>query len=146
MTMNSMNGGPRSSLRMEFPRHRLTELRSLGNGAYGQAFLARASGKREGDKAVTVVVKSLVNGDDRVREAFNKEMNALCGLRHDNVVTLVGVCKEDEPLYMIFESMEKVCLVDFFVIAKQSLVNLERNSSYNTEVVHIIKQLFHSIL
>jgi len=52
-------------------------------------------------------VKALSSNDDQVREEFNKEMEALCGLQHDNVVSLLGVCKDDEPLYMIFESMEK---------------------------------------
>ena len=102
---------------MEFPRHDLEALRSLGNGCYGRAFLARASGIRDGEKETMVVVKALVSNDDQVREEFNKEMEALCGLQNDNVVALLGICKEDEPSYMIFESLEKVCVVIYFFLS-----------------------------
>lgn len=96
---------------MEFPRHDLEALRSLGNGAYGRAFLARASGIRDGERETMVVVKALVSNDDQVREEFNKDIDALCNLHHENVVALLGVCKEEEPFYMIFESLEKVCFM-----------------------------------
>lgn len=109
MTMNPIYRSQPSYDKMEFPRHDLEALRSLGNGAYGRAFLARASGIRDGEKETMVVVKALVSNDDQVREEFNKEMEALCGLQQCNVVALLGVCKEDEPFYMIFESLEKVC-------------------------------------
>lgn len=114
MTMNPIYRSQPSYDKMEFPRHDLGAIRSLGNGSYGRAFLARASGIRDGEKETMVVVKALSSNDDQVREEFNKEMEALCGLQHENVVTLLGVCKEDEPLYMIFESMEKVCVIDFY--------------------------------
>lgn len=113
MTMNPIYRSQPSYDKMEFPRHDLGAIRSLGNGSYGRAFLARASGIRDGEKETMVVVKALSSSDDQVREEFNKEMEALCGLQHENVVALLGVCKEDEPLYMIFESMEKVCVIDF---------------------------------
>ncbi|XP_027036613.1 inactive tyrosine-protein kinase 7-like [Pocillopora damicornis] len=107
MTMNPIYRSHPGYDKMEFPRHDLEAIRSLGNGAYGRAFLARASGIRDGEKETMVVVKALVSNDDQVREDFNKEMEALCGLQHDNVVTLLGVCKDEEPFYMIFESLEK---------------------------------------
>lgn len=110
MTMNPIYRSHPGYDKMEFPRHDLEAIRSLGNGAYGRAFLARASGIRDGEKETMVVVKALVSNDDQVREDFNKEMEALCGLQHDNVVTLLGVCKDEEPFYMIFESLEKVRL------------------------------------
>ena len=118
MTMNPIYRSQPSYDNMEFPRHDLEALRSLGNGAYGRAFLARASGIRDGEKETMVVVKALVSNDDQVREEFNKDIDALCNLHHDNVVALLGVCKEDckegEPFYMIFESLEKVCFMISF--------------------------------
>lgn len=111
MTMNPVYRSQPSYDKMEFPRHDLDVLRSLGNGAYGRAFLARASGIRDGEKETMVIVKSLGSKDNQVREEFNKEMEALCGLQHDSVVVLLGVCKDEEPIYMIFESMEKVCVI-----------------------------------
>lgn len=107
MSMNPVYRSQPSYDNMEFPRHDLESLRSLGNGAYGRAFLARASGICDGEKETMVVVKSLNSNDDQVQEEFHKEMESLVGLRHDNVVTLLGVCKEGEPIYMIFESLDK---------------------------------------
>ena len=114
MTMNPIYRSQPSYDNMEFPRHDLEALRSLGNGAYGRAFLARASGIRDGERETMVVVKALVSNDDQVREDFNKDVDALCNLHHENVVTLLGVCKEEEPFYMIFESLEKVCFMMFY--------------------------------
>lgn len=111
MTMNPIYRSQPSYDNMEFPRHDLEALRSLGNGAYGRAFLARASGIRDGERETMVVVKALVSNDDQVREEFNKDVDALCNLHHENVVALLGVCKEEEPFYMIFESLEKVCFM-----------------------------------
>lgn len=98
------------NMKLEFPKLDLEELLNLGNGAYGRAFLGRANGIRDNEKDSMVVVKSLYSNEDHVREQFNKEMEALCGLQHNNVVALLGVCSRDEPFYMIFELMEKVCV------------------------------------
>ncbi|KAL9952198.1 hypothetical protein ACROYT_G039413 [Oculina patagonica] len=65
MTMNPIYRSQPSYDKMEFPRHDLEALRSLGNGAYGRAFLARASGIRDGEKETMVVVKALVSNDDQ---------------------------------------------------------------------------------
>ena len=120
MAMNPVYRSQPSYDSMEFPRHDLETIRSLGNGVYGRASLARASGIRDGEKETMVIVKSLSSGDDQVREEFNKEMEALVGLRHENVVGLLGVCKEVEPVLMIFESLEKVWIViSTFCLAHQ---------------------------
>ena len=95
---------------MKFPRHDLELLKILGNGAYGRAYLVLATGIRDCEDKTTVVVKSLLSDDERAREEFNYEMNALRGLRHKNVITLLGFCNEVEPTYLIFESVNKVCI------------------------------------
>ncbi|XP_015753854.1 PREDICTED: inactive tyrosine-protein kinase 7-like [Acropora digitifera] len=115
MAMNPVYRSQPSYDSMEFPRHDLETIRSLGNGVYGRASLARASGIRDGEKETMVIVKSLSSGDDQVREEFNKEMEALVGLHHENVVGLLGVCKEVEPVLMIFESLEKGDLKQFLL-------------------------------
>ena len=95
---------------MKFPRHDLELLKILGNGAYGRAYLVLATGIRDCEDKTTVVVKSLLSDDERAREEFNYEMNALRGLQHKNVITLLGFCNEVEPTYLIFESVNKVCI------------------------------------
>lgn len=95
---------------MKFPRHDLELLKILGNGAYGRAYLVLATGIRDCEDKTTVVVKSLLSDDERAREEFNYEMNALRGLQNKNVITLLGFCNEIEPTYLIFESVNKVCI------------------------------------
>ena len=68
------------------------------------------TGIRDCEDKTTVVVKSLLSDDERAREEFNYEMNALRGLQHKNVITLLGFCNEVEPTYLIFESVNKVCI------------------------------------
>jgi len=108
---------------MEFPRHDLEALRTLGNGSYGRAFLARASGIKDGERETMVVVKSLMSKDDIQKEDFWRELNALINMDNPHVVALLGVCREMDPIYMIFESFDKVksasccsCLVIIVVI------------------------------
>ncbi|EDO41236.1 predicted protein [Nematostella vectensis] len=100
---------------MEFPRHDLEALRTLGNGSYGRAFLARASGIKDGERETMVVVKSLIAKDDIVREDFTRELESLVNMEHSNVVSLLGVCRDSEPFYMIFECFEKGDLKQFLL-------------------------------
>lgn len=97
-------------LEFEFPKHDLVEILTLGNGAYGHAFLAKASGIQDNEKDSMVVVKSLRSKEDRVQQEFKEEMEALLGLQHTNVVSLLGVCTLEEPAYIIYELVEKVCI------------------------------------
>ena len=105
--------------KMQFPRHDLETLRTVGNGSYGRALIARASGIKDGEKETMVMVKALMSKDDIVKEDFTKEIETLANLCHDNVVCLLGVCREEEPYFMIFEHLEKV-LYTFFTISALS--------------------------
>ena len=97
-------------LEFEFPKHDLVEILTLGNGAYGHAFLAKANGIQDNEKDSMVVVKSLRSKEDRVQQEFKEEMEALLGLQHTNVVSLLGVSTLEEPAYIIYELVEKVCI------------------------------------
>jgi serine/threonine protein kinase len=111
MALQPVNGKPGNYNKMEFPRHDLEALRTLGNGSYGRAFLARASGIKDGERETMVVVKSLIAKDDILKEDFRREMGALVNMDNPHVVSLLGVCRDMDPLYMIFESLEKVCVM-----------------------------------
>ena len=108
MTLNPVYRRGANYDKMDFPRHDIEALRTLGNGSYGRVFLARASGIQDGERETMVLVKALMSKDDIVREDFNKEMEMLSTMENSNVVTLLGVCKGEDPFYMIFESTEKV--------------------------------------
>ncbi|KAK3732021.1 hypothetical protein QZH41_006881 [Actinostola sp. cb2023] len=107
MALQPINGKVTNYNKMEFPRHDLEALRTLGNGSYGRAFLARASGIKDGERETMVVVKSLMSKDDIQKEDFLRELNSLINMDNPHVVALLGVCRDMDPLYMIFESLEK---------------------------------------
>lgn len=108
MPLQPVNGKPANYNKMEFPRHDLEALRTLGNGSYGRAFLSRASGIKDGERETMVVVKSLMSTDEIQKEDFWRELNALVKMDNPHVMTLLGVCRDIAPQYMIFEYLEKV--------------------------------------
>ena len=100
--------------KLQFPRQDLEALRTLGSGSYGNVFLAKASEIVEGESTSIVVVQSLTSKDDDVKKDFMKKMEML-SLSHENIAKLLGVCREEEPLYLISEYPEQVNLATFFV-------------------------------
>ena len=93
--------------KLQFPRHDLEALRTLGNGSYGNVFLAKASEIVEGEGTSIVVVQSLTSKDEEVKKEFMKTMEKL-SLKHKNIGKLLGVCQEEDPMYLISEYPEQV--------------------------------------
>ena len=99
-----------------YPRADLEALRTLGSGTYGNVFLAKASEIVEGESSSIVVVQSLTSNDEAVRRDFMKRMEML-SLKHENIAKLLGVCQEEEPMYLISEYPEQVInTADFMYI------------------------------
>ncbi|XP_025105035.1 inactive tyrosine-protein kinase 7-like isoform X2 [Pomacea canaliculata] len=89
--------------RFHYPRHELHTLGIMGKGCFGDVFLAKARSLRLGDQETLVVVKSLLTkGENEVRE-FCAEMEMFARMDHPNVVKLIGVCREQEPHFLITE-------------------------------------------
>ena len=93
--------------KLQFPRHDLEALRTLGNGSCGNVFLAKASEIVEGEGTSIVVVQSLTSKDEEVKKEFMKTMEKL-SLKHKNIGKLLGVCQEEDPMYLISEYPEQV--------------------------------------
>lgn len=81
-----------------------------GHGAYGEVSIARAQGIRDGEDATTVLVKALETKDDNLQLNFRGEIDMLNKLNHENIVKLLGICKDGEPQLMITEYLDWVCL------------------------------------
>ncbi|XP_038046577.1 inactive tyrosine-protein kinase 7-like [Patiria miniata] len=92
--------------KLQFPRHDLQTLVVIGHGSYGEVFLARAVGITEGVEATTVMVKALQSKNESQQMDFRREMDMLSKLCHENVVKLLGMCREAEPQLMISEYLE----------------------------------------
>ena len=91
----------------EYPRENLETLRTLGNGTYGNVFLAKAADINESESSSIVVVQSLTSTDEAAKKDFLRRMEML-SLQHENIAKLLGVCREEDPMYAISEYPEQV--------------------------------------
>lgn len=66
-------------------------------------FLAKARGIRAGEIETQVVVKSLLSKEDPHYYEFQREMDMYARLDHNNVIKMLGVCREVEPQFYITE-------------------------------------------
>ena len=91
----------------QYNRDKLTYICDLGEGHFGLVIRAEAEGMGPGTDKCTVAVKVLKEGaSSTARTEFFKEAALMVGFDHQNILKLLGVCIEQEPLCMIFEYME----------------------------------------
>ncbi|XP_031710867.1 discoidin domain-containing receptor 2 isoform X1 [Anarrhichthys ocellatus] len=126
ITAVNMNlfAGTDSSMR-EFPRDKLTFKEKLGEGQFGEVHLCEAEGMQdfldedlsiEGnrDSPLLVAVKTLrEDANKNARNDFLKEIRIMSRLRDPNIVRLLAVCVDTDPLCMITEYMENGDLNQF---------------------------------
>lgn len=97
---------------MEFPREKLVFKEKIGDGQFGEVHLGEAEGLGDilGDefsinRKVLVAIKRLKpDVDKNIKSDFFKEVKIMAGIQHENVIRLLGVCKDD-PMCMIVEYM-----------------------------------------
>ncbi|XP_063215525.1 discoidin domain-containing receptor tyrosine kinase B [Bacillus rossius redtenbacheri] len=95
-----------------FPRDQLCVLEKLGNRKFGEVHLCKVGLPNSVDvisssDSKLVIVKSLrIGSSESTRCEFRTEVQCLARLRDPNVVRVLGVCLQDEPLYMVIEYLE----------------------------------------
>ncbi|XP_039672895.1 discoidin domain-containing receptor 2-like isoform X1 [Perca fluviatilis] len=116
--------GTDSSMR-EFPRHKLTFKEKLGEGQFGEVHLCEAEGMQDfldedlsiegnDESPLLVAVKTLrEDANKNARNDFLKEIRIMSRLRDPNIVRLLAVCVDTDPLCMITEYMENGDLNQF---------------------------------
>lgn len=124
-----------SSMR-EFPRDKLTFKEKLGEGQFGEVHLCEAEGMHDfldedlsiegnSESPLLVAVKTLrEDANKNARNDFLKEIRIMSRLRDPNIVRLLAVCVDTDPLCMITEYMENGDLNQF--LCKLSLENEEK--------------------
>jgi len=75
-------------------------------------FLAKAHGIRDGEQETLVVIKSLVSQTEPHRNEFYREIEMFRRLNHPHIVPLLGLCKEMEPTFVIYEYCERVIVMN----------------------------------
>uniref|UniRef100_A0A182WH48 receptor protein-tyrosine kinase n=1 Tax=Anopheles minimus TaxID=112268 RepID=A0A182WH48_9DIPT len=107
----------------EIPKDRVVINRRLGEGAFGTVYGGEAQIEDEGWTAVAV--KTLKVGsttEDKVD--FLSEAEAMKRFDHNNIVRLLGVCLQSEPVYTIMEFMLYGDLKTY-LLARRHLPQLE---------------------
>ncbi|AWP04422.1 putative discoidin domain-containing receptor 2-like [Scophthalmus maximus] len=126
ITAVNMNlfAGTDSSMK-EFPRDKLTFKEKLGEGQFGEVHLCEAEGMQDflgedlslegnNESLLLVAVKTLrEDANKNARNDFLKEIRIMSRLRDPNIVRLLAVCVDTDPLCMITEYMENGDLNQF---------------------------------
>ena len=73
----------------------------LGKGNFGDVYKAKLKNQKSGD----VAVKTCRSENITDCEKFLKEAEILKQYRHPNIVKLIGICSDKEPVYIIMELM-----------------------------------------
>lgn len=92
---------------------------STGHGEYGEVFLAKATGL--GDNSETVVmVKALESKEEHVISDFKRELSIYMKMKHENVGTVLRVCQDVTPHYMIMDYTDwvKYSPINFCLLGK----------------------------
>ncbi|CAL1579957.1 unnamed protein product [Knipowitschia caucasica] len=108
----------------EFPRHKLSFKEKLGEGQFGEVHLCEAEDMQDfldadlseenTESPLLVAVKTLrEDANKNARNDFLKEIRIMSCLRDPNIVRLLAVCVDTDPLCMITEYMENGDLNQF---------------------------------
>lgn len=91
----------------ECQRENIFYIKDLGQGHFGVVVQAEVEGIEDGIARSSVAVKVLKEGaTNQARKEFFKEATLMHAFDHPNILRLLGVCVDQEPLCMIFEFME----------------------------------------
>uniref|UniRef100_A0A8D3BUA1 receptor protein-tyrosine kinase n=1 Tax=Scophthalmus maximus TaxID=52904 RepID=A0A8D3BUA1_SCOMX len=156
ITAVNMNlfAGTDSSMK-EFPRDKLTFKEKLGEGQFGEVHLCEAEGMQDflgedlslegnNESLLLVAVKTLrEDANKNARNDFLKEIRIMSRLRDPNIVRLLAVCVDTDPLCMITEYMENGDLNQFLcdLRLKESMVSYSKLIGMAVQIASGMKYL-----
>lgn len=98
----------------EIPREDILYSKDLGQGHFGVVVQAQANRIGPDGCPMTVAVKVLkVGASPQMKKEFFREAALMQAFDHPNILKLIGVCIEQDPLCMLFEFMERGDLNNF---------------------------------
>ncbi|XP_037079270.1 proto-oncogene tyrosine-protein kinase ROS-like [Pollicipes pollicipes] len=91
-------------------REHITLTKFLGKGAFGEVYEGLAQqlpGREDDDHGCRVAIKTLAKGaKDEEKIEFLKEAQLMCNFRHQHIISLLGVCLDNDPYFLLLELME----------------------------------------
>lgn len=98
----------------EYDRDRLSFDKELGRGAFGLVRKAQADGIKDHFGVKDVAVKQCAGvATAQDKHDFVEEAQLMKLFKHVNVISLLGVCLQQEPLFLIVEMMENGSLKEY---------------------------------
>ncbi|XP_014204264.1 inactive tyrosine-protein kinase 7-like [Copidosoma floridanum] len=116
--------------KLAISRSQLAELKPLGRGEFGEIFSTKflhrpanddESSSSSGSREIIVMVKTLNNTkDESILQEFKRHLDLLYKLNHENITRLVGLCRDEEPDYMVIEYTDWGDLKQFLLASKST--------------------------
>ncbi|KAH9517899.1 Inactive tyrosine-protein kinase transmembrane receptor ror1 [Dermatophagoides farinae] len=101
----------------EYPMSTIRFIQELGEGAFGKVYRGELLMTNGGPLIVPIAIKTLKeNSSLKTKQDFRREADLMAELQHPNIVCLLGVCFQEEPMCMLFEYMRKGDLHEYLVI------------------------------
>ncbi|KPJ67969.1 MAG: hypothetical protein AMJ43_00700 [Coxiella sp. DG_40] len=100
----------------------------LGKGGYGNVYLATYCHS----KVAVKTLNAMTRDDPDQLNAFTREMSIMRKLRHDNIVSLLGVTERGNKLFMVMQYMCKGSLYD--ILHKGSLLSWEQRYKFAKDI------------
>lgn len=100
----------------EFSMSSIRFIQELGEGAFGKVYRGELLMNNGGPMVVPIAIKTLKeNSSPKTKTDFRREADLMAELQHPNIVGLIGVCFQEEPMCMLFEYMRKGDLHEYLV-------------------------------
>ncbi|XP_058797126.1 tyrosine-protein kinase transmembrane receptor Ror isoform X2 [Phymastichus coffea] len=130
----------------QFTINNVTLLQELGEGAFGKVYKGELQTGNKSDEVIYVAVKTLKeNASPKTQNDFKREVDLMTDLRHPNIICLLGVVLNGEPMCMLFEYMTQGDLHEFLIChSPRTDVPLNNSSGkilQQPEFLHIALQI-----
>lgn len=107
---------PLSVNTIEVPIATIKFCQELGEGAFGKVYKGYVLGFFSEITATPVAVKTVkMNASLKVKQEFKREVELMSFLQHPNIICLLGVCINEQPMCMLFEFMSNGDLHEYLV-------------------------------
>ena len=101
---------------IEYAMSSIRFIQELGEGAFGKVYRGELLMGNGGPLVVPIAIKTLKeNSSPKTKTDFRREADLMAELQHPNIVCLLGVCFQEEPMCMLFEYMRKGDLHEYLV-------------------------------
>ncbi|XP_022257171.1 proto-oncogene tyrosine-protein kinase ROS-like [Limulus polyphemus] len=105
-------------------REQIVLTKFLGSGAFGEVFEGVAYDlEGESSPPTKVAIKTLRKGaTNHEKSEFMKEAKLMCNFKHDHILSLLGVCLDNNPNFIILELMEGGDLLSYLRSSRNASV------------------------